>query len=166
MSFFFQGNIYADTSFIINSSIGNSFITNSTLNSTSIDMLSTSGNYQNITSVKDPVNKQDASTKNYVDALGIIISNITLLQTNTTLISNYNIGSFMILVSNNILNGPSATFNITKNSLSLCGHIVRLTLSPGINSLTTLDITWPPNSGILLSKSDNTYDGSYKIKII
>lgn len=166
MSYFFQGNIFAENSLIINSSVGNSLISSCNLTSSSIDMLSSIGNYQNITSVKDPINQQDASTKNYVDNLGIIISNVTLTSITGTLISNNNTGSFMVMVSNNVLNGPSATFHITKNSASLCGHIVRQTLSPGINTFTTLDIIWPPHSGFILFKSDESYNGSYKVKII
>ena len=166
MSFFFKGNIYADTSYIINSSIGNSFIINSPISKSSIDMLSTLGTYQNITSVADPINLQDASTKKYVDNLGIVISSVTLNQTIPILISNNYIGTFSVFISNNILNGPSASFHITKNSISVCGHIVRQTLSPGIDTLTTLDIIWPVNSGFMLFKSDNHYNGSYTIKII
>lgn len=166
MSYFFQGNISAENSLIVNSSIGSSLITNCVITSSSIDMLSILGSYQNITSVKDPINQQDASTKNYVDNLGIIISNITLTSITNTLISNNNSGSFMIMISNNILNGPSATFHVTKNNQSLCGQSVRQVLCPGADSLTTLDIIWPPYSGIMLFKSDENYNGSYKVKII
>jgi len=49
MSFFLEGNIYADQSFIINSSIGTSVFTGGVIRTSSIDMLNTAGNYQNIT---------------------------------------------------------------------------------------------------------------------
>jgi hypothetical protein len=165
MSFFFQGNGFFETSLLTTSSIGNSYITASAISSSSLDMLNTAGNLQNITSVKDPILQQDAATKNYVDSLGININSVTLTSTTGTVITN-SVGSFIITVNNLVLNGPCATFNVSKNSPSKYGHIVRTTISPGINPLTLLDLNWPPNSGLLLFKTDISYDGSYQVKIM
>jgi hypothetical protein len=166
MVFFFEGNIYADESYIINSSIGNSIIVNSSISSSSIDMLNTSGNYQNITNTAIPINSHDVAIKLYVDNLGININDFTLSSLEPTTISNSNIGSFIITITNLVLNGPSAIFHITKNNTSLCGHVVRTSLSPGTNTNTTLDIRWPANSGPQLFKSNISYDGSYRVKIM
>lgn len=166
MSFFLEGNIYADQSYVVNSSISNSFITKSSIASSSIDMLNTAGNYQNITNAAMPINDHDVAIKLYVDNLGISINDFTLTGTQGTTISSSNSGSFVITVTNLVLNGPSATFHITKNSPFVCGHIVRHTLSPGVSTNTTLDIRWPVNNGPELFKSDISYDGSYKVKII
>lgn len=166
MSFFFEGNIYADQSYVTNSSIGNSFIIASAISTSSIDMLSTSGNYQNITNAAMPINAHDVAIKLYVDNLGISISNITLINTQKTTISSSKTGSFVVTVTNLVMNGPSATFHISKNSSSICGHVVRHTLSPGFTSKTALDIIWSIENGPELYKSDINYDGSYQVKIM
>lgn len=166
MSFFMEGNIYADQSFVTNSSIGNSFIVKSAISTSSIDMLSTAGNFQNITNAAMPVNAHDVAIKQYVDNLGIVISSITLTSTQGTTITSSNTGSFVVTVTNQVLNGPSATFHITKNTPGACGHIVRHTLSPGVTTRTALDIIWPINTGPMLYKSNIDYDGSYQVKIM
>lgn len=164
-SFFLEGNIYADQSYIINSSIGSSIISRSSISSSSIDMLSTSGNYQNITNAAMPINNNDVAIKLYVDNLGISINDFTLNSTIGTMISSSESGSFIITITNLVLNGPSATFHITKNNPGANGHVNRPTLAPGLLSNTTLDIAWPINSGPLLYKSNVDYDGSYRVKI-
>lgn len=166
MSFFLEGNIYADQSYIINSSIGNTIISTSAISTSSLDMLSISGNFQRITNVATPIDNNDTVIKLYVDNLGIRISDFTLIGTQGTIISNSNSGSFVVTITNLVLNGPSATFHITKNNPSVCGHVVRQVLSPGTNTNTTLDIIWAVNTGPVLFKSDNNYDGSYRVKIM
>ena len=165
-SFFGEGNFYMDASILINSSISNNIITTSQISTCTIDMLSTSGNYQNITNVKNPILNQDAATKSYVDALGISIQNYTLTNTLGSLISTDLSGSFVITVKNLIFNGPSAIFNITKNEQGICGNGVRTAAAPGTGTSITLDISWPSNSGIILFKNGAQYDGSYKVKIM
>jgi hypothetical protein len=166
MSFFFEGNGFFEDSYITNSTTTNNIITNSAISTSSLDMLDSSGNYQNITNVAMPIAPHDAAIKQYVDDLNIRIINHTLNNTTGTVITSDLSGSFVVTVTNLVMNGPSATFHITKNTPSVCGHIMRHTLSPGITSLTTLDITWPAFSGPILSKSNNSYDGSYKVKIM
>lgn len=165
-SFFGEGNFYMDSSILTNSSISNNIITTSQINTCSIDMLSTSGNYQHITNIEHPVLDHDAATKFYVDALGISIANYTLSNTLGSLISTNLSGSFVITVKNLVLNGPSAVFNVTKNEQGICGHVVRPAAAPGTGTRVTLNISWPSNSGILLFKNGPQYDGSYRVKIM
>jgi hypothetical protein len=165
MSVFFEGNGYFDGSYLLNSTIGNNYIGTSSIRTSTIDMLSTTGNYTNITSVKDPINPQDAATKNYVDILGIVISQNTLSGTQGTLVSNIQTGSFVVTVTNLVLNGPSAVFNITKNIASNCGQVMRTVAAPGIGN-TVLDMNWPANGGVYLVKSSRFCDGSYQVKMI
>lgn len=161
MSVFFEANAYIDTGQINNVILTGSSISNCIITTSLLDM-----NMQNITSVKDPINLQDAATKKYVDDLGIVVKSITLLGTNNTLISDVLFGSFVITVSNIILNGPSAIFHVTKNDSAKTSHIVRTVASPGNNSNIFLELSWPIGSGIYLKKTGNLYDGSYKIKLI
>lgn len=165
-SFFGEGNFYMDSSILTNSSISNNIITTSQIKTCTIDMLSTTGNYQNIINVKDPILPQDAATKKYIDNLGISIQNYTLSNTLGTLINSNLSGSFVITVKNLVLNGPSAIFNVTKNEQGNCGHVVRPAASPGTGTRITLDINWPVNTGIILYKNGAQYDGSYQVKIM
>lgn len=161
MSFYLQANAYLNNSFILQSSLSSCSISNSTITNSSIDM-----NFKNITSVLDPINLQDAATKKYVDDLGIIIQNINLNNTTSSLIHTSLYGSFIITVTNNVLNGPSAIFHISKNTSTVKPHISRTISCNGLSSQNTLYITWNENEGIYLYKTLNTFNGSYKVKII
>lgn len=166
MSFFFEGNGFFSDSYVTNSTTTNNIITRSAISTSSIDMLDTAGNYQNITNVAMPINPHDAVIKQYVDNLNIRLQNYDVVSTIGTLLTNDLSGSFVVTVTNLVMNGPSATFHITKNTPSICGHIVRHTLSPGLESFTSLNITWPQFSGPILSKNNLSYDGTYRVKIM
>ena len=165
-SFFGEGNFYMDASILTNSSVSNNIITTSQIRTCTIDMLSTSGNYQTITNAATPIQPNDVAIKSYVDLLGISIANYTLSNTLGSLISTNLSGSFVITVKNLVLNGPSAVFNVTKNEQGICGNVSRPVAAPGTGTSVTLDINWPSNSGILLFKNGPQYDGSYKVKIM
>jgi hypothetical protein len=160
-SVFFEGNAYIDGGQVSNALVLSSSIGNCTITTSSLDM-----NNANITSVKDPVQAQDAATKYYVDALQIVFNTITLVGTNNTLISNLLQGSFVVTVNNLVSNGPSAVFHVTKNDSSRHGHVFRTVATPGYSSRTTLMVSWPPNSGILIYKTGSEFDGSYRVKLL
>jgi hypothetical protein len=167
MSFFGEGNLYLQYSYLGNSTVNNTIITGSVINTSSLDMLSTSGNYQNITNVAMPINPHDAVIKQYVDNLGISINQITLTSTTGSVINSNITGAYMITV-NTTLNGgpygPNATFNISKSDPNTCGHVVRLSNAPGSDSICCLDMRWPPNSGPILFKTNVNFDGGYYVK--
>jgi len=127
-------------------------------------VLDLSGNI--IRNVASPVNDSDSATKKYVDDLDIVISNITLTNINTTTISNYIKGSYIITISNLVFNGPSGIFHVTKSESSQQAHIVRTVASPGYGTSIFLNVTWPPNSGILLNKTGSNYNGTYRVKVM
>jgi hypothetical protein len=161
MSVYFEANAFIDGGQVQNLNITSCTIGNSSINTSSLDM-----NMANITSVKDPINNQDAATKKYVDNLEIILKSITLTGTSYTEISTNVKGSYIVTISNEILNGPSAIFHVTKSETTRNAHIVRTVASPGYMSNVFLELSWNPNSTILLKKTGNQYDGSYKVKIM
>lgn len=166
MSFFGEGNYYMTLSVLTNSSTSNNIITTSVITGSSIDMLSTTGNFQRITNAATPILPNDVVIKSYVDNLGISIQNYTLSNTLGTLISTNLSGAFVITVKNLVLNGPCAIFNVTKNEQGNCGHVIRPSASPGTGTKITLDINWPANTGLILYKNGAQFDGSYQVKII
>ena len=161
----FDGNGYFYDSYVTTSTVSNTMLIQSAISTSSINMLDISGQYQNIINVKDPINAQDAATKHYTDTLGTTF-NITLSGTTETLLSTSVKGSFIITVTNNVLNGPCAIFHVAKSSSTQNAGIARTVAAPGITGNTQLNITWPPNSNIYLNKTNNLYDGSYYIKLI
>jgi len=167
MSFFGEGNLYLQYSYLGNSTVNNTVITSSIIKTSSLDMLSTAGNYQRIINVATPILPNDAVIKNYVDLLGISINQITLTSTTGSVINSNITGSYMITV-NTTLNagpyGPNSTFNISKSDPSKCGHVVRPSSSPGSDNSCCLDMLWPAFSGPILFKTNVNFDGSYYVK--
>ncbi|NBU34026.1 hypothetical protein EB118_06355 [bacterium] len=164
MSFFFEGNGYFNGSVLTGSTVSNSAVNTSAISGCTIDMLSTSGNLTNIVNVKDPIQPQDAATKKYIDTLGTT-QTINLSNTNSSVISNNVKGSFVVTVTNLVLNGPCGIFNISKSEGFQQPHIVRTSGAPGYNTNVFLSVNWPPNSSISLNKTGAEYDGSYFVKI-
>lgn len=165
MSFFFEGNGFFNGSVLTASTVSNSVVTTSAISGCTVDMLSTSGNLTNIVNVKDPIQRQDAATKYYVDTLGTT-QTINLINTLPSVISNSVKGSFVVTITNLVSNGPCGIFNVAKSEGFMHPHIVRTAGAPGYNTNVFLTMSWPPNSSISISKTGAEYDGSYYIKII
>jgi hypothetical protein len=161
----FDSNGYFFDSYVIDSTVSNTQLSQSVITFSSLNMLDIHGNYQNIINLKNPINPQDAATKFYVDSLGTVLT-VTLSNTTPSLIASNLKGSFVITVSNEILNGPSAIFHVTKSSNTHTAGLARTVSSPGLASNTQLSIQWNINEGIYLYKTNNSYDGSYTIKFI
>lgn len=162
MSVFFEGNAFIDGGQVQNTLVTSSSVSNCVITTSSLDM-----NLATITNVLNPINAQDAATKQYVDNLGVVITTVSLAGTSTTQISSAQVGSYVVKVENIISNGPCAVFNVCKNAAGLAAHITRITSSPGLSSPdVSLRITWPPNTGILLRKTGTSFDGAYRVKIM
>jgi hypothetical protein len=161
MSVYFEGNAYID-----GGQVQNTVVTLSSIGSCSITTSSLDMNMQNITSVKDPIQPQDAATKKFVENLEITFAVVDLNGQSETLISNTLQGSHVITINNIILNGPTAIFHATKSEASRNAHIIRTVATPGYNSNITLVLSWPQNSGIYLKKTGSIFDGSYRVKIM
>ena len=143
-----------------NSYIDGGTITNVDITSSTLDM-----DLNRITSVQDPIDPQDAVTKKYIDDK-LNEANITLTQTNYTLISTLLKGAYMLTINAIIEDGPVATFHIAKSKNTKQAHIVRLTSAPGDSSLEQLEVRWLPSTGIELHKTGLNYDGLYTVKIL
>lgn len=150
MSAYFKSNSYID---------GGS-IKNVEITSSSLDM-----NLNNITNVKDPINPQDAATKNYIDN-NINKSNVSLSGTSYSLISTELTGAFIITVTSLVTDGPMAIFKLGKSKSTKHAHIIRDISAPGDTTKEQLNIRWLPLTGIELHKTGVNYDGDYCIKIV
>jgi hypothetical protein len=159
MSVAFEGNAYLDSSVIVNTSIGNCII-----NTSSLDMLDSLGQYQRITNVASPINPHDVVIKEYIDTF-TNNQTITLTGTNGTLISSILYGSYIITVKNIVNNGPSAIYNLSKKNQSVLPHRIRMNSCPDIATSTYLNVTWNIGEGIILSKTTGSFDGNYDIKL-
>lgn len=159
-----EGNFYLSDSCMVNSDISKTQITKSVITASTLDMLSSSGNFQRITNVATPILDNDTAIKSYVDNFGI--STVTLTNTTGSQISSVLSGSFIITIKNQILNGPSGVFIVSKNEPDICGHVTRQAAVPGTGTMTGLKLTWPISTGLILSKTGTQYNGDYQVKII
>ena len=163
--FFWKGNGDFSNSLLTNSSANNNIITGSIINTSSLDMLDSTGNYQNITNAAIPIRPNDVVIKQYVDNLGINFITVQLSQTQGSTITS-SIGSFMITVQPQVIGGPCATFHVSKSNYNVCGHVVRLSHSPGVSGLCTIDMVWPDSTDLIIYKTASSYNGGYIIKLI
>ena len=63
------------------------------------------------------------------------------------------------------MDGPTATFHMTKSEPTRPKNVNRLSASPGLTSGEQLEARWEPSTGIEIHKTGVNYDGSYKVKI-
>ena len=150
-----KGTIYLDC----NSKINNSSISNSSI--------SMNGNI--ITLHGMPVVSSDVANKQYVDSLfsaNFLTNTLFLVSTNWTPINPPILsGQLRVSVKNSILNGPSASFDLTKSTNSTGASITRSSSLAGTNTHERLEIRWLPNTTIEMRKTGVGYNGSYNIKI-
>lgn len=143
-------------------------VTNSAINSSTLDM-----NFKPITSVRNPIQPQDAATRWYVDnkldEFSTTLENpfagylVTLSGTEETDIVNLRPGSYIVTATPLKDGYPTATFSISKNSVYSPGHIARITGVPGSYTPEQLEVIWPPGNVLKLKKNGPGYDGDYVV---
>lgn len=153
---------YLDTTaFLSDSYIKTSTITQSAITESTLDM-----NMKNITSVKDPIDRQDAATKGFVeDQLASIVQTQTVQLNGQAFAEVINLthGAFTLIVQSTFEGGPVGQFTCMKISDATIGTI-------NANAIKTptgeqLIVTWPANSAILIRKSGDNFDGLYRVRI-
>ncbi|KAJ3048880.1 hypothetical protein HK102_012613, partial [Quaeritorhiza haematococci] len=154
---FFDGNVN-----INGTAIGNVSIHGSTISTSDLDM----GN-KRITSVGDPANPSDAATKLYVDQQLTANSQsfrIPLSRTTKTQVADIDRGAFLVTIMGEVPGSPVGVFHVAKASPVSHLHVVRCATSPGSGG-TYIDLMWPPNSPLFISKTAEDFDGFYQVRI-
>lgn len=112
-----------------------------------------------------PQTGTDVVNKNFIDTL-LIKNQVSLIDTDETLVSTATSGTFMMIIKNVVFGGPSGGFMMSKNESVSETSFTRLVSSPGINSEEKINLRWSPGQGIYMSKSGLNYNGLYNIKLI
>lgn len=146
----------------------NGKVNNSSITDSSIDM-----NGGVITSHGAPINATDVVNKEYADSIsggggggGVPITTITLTGTTQYIALAVFKGSVMLLVTNVITDGPSATFLLSKSEQDREASVARMTSCDGLTTAEKLDVNWLPNEEIKIFKTGNGYNGDYQVKYI
>jgi len=117
-----------------------------------------------------PVLPSDQASKAYVDKVvqetldvkfgGV---NVNLSGMNFASVINLATGSYMITVTPHCDGAPTSTFSVSKNSVDNDAIIKEVTGCAGLQSPEKLEMSWPPNSMLLLRKTGPGYDGLYLV---
>lgn len=129
-------------------------------------------NMKNFSLLPSPTTSDNVATRDYVDGkiqelvdwkfTGVPVE---LLDTELTSVISLKVGSYVVTISSQVHNGPSATFNISRSSLDVNPHIVRTTMSPGVDSDVQLELFWNESGYLLLRKTGPFYNGVYRVDL-
>ncbi|RKO84177.1 hypothetical protein BDK51DRAFT_40338, partial [Blyttiomyces helicus] len=128
-------------------------------------------NLRNITTIPSPVQPTDVASKDYVDSE---IQNIVKLKMSGTIVRltsdefisvfPLQTGSYLLSISALFDGGPTASFAISKSSLSIDGAIEKTISSAGVEGC-SLDLRWPAKRKVILRKTNGFHDGDYLVNI-
>lgn len=142
----------------------NSQISNSQITTSTIDM-----NSGVITSHGAPVNGSDVVNKTYVDSLttsGIPSVTVTLTNTAYSSVLSATSGMIILLIKNQVTNGPSAVFMIGKSESTQEPAFFKPIDKQGLTSGEHLELKWDTGTGVQMRKTGNNYNGNYDVKYI
>lgn len=74
--------------------------------------------------------------------------------------------SGFIIIENTMDNGPCAIFSITKHNFVYNANVSKIGGCNGVNTHEKLNVTWDAYGKIIVSKTGNNYNGSYRILVI
>lgn len=99
-----------------------------------------------------------------LDSSQFIKTQITLTGTADTVYSTNTTGVHYLSITSNFFGGPSSNFFISK-SVATTGTaaITRISNSPGSSPTTNLQISWPSNGSLRISKSTTSFNGIYNV---
>ena len=128
-------------------------------------------NLKNFSNTPSPELPSDIATKSFVETLvkermeakfsGIVVPLKNDEISDVTVLKN---GSYIIAVSPLDTNGgATATFNVSKNDLSIDAHIVKVSSCPGVNTGELLELFWPAYGKLQLKKTNSAHDGNYLV---
>jgi hypothetical protein len=159
---YFAGNVQ-----LIGKSADKISLTNSSITATSLDM-----NQSNITSLRDPIQGQDAATKAYVDTKLEKINkpyeevSVTLGDATYVNVIGLKPGSYIVSIMSLSDGFPTATFAIGKSSSHMAlGSIFRLTSTPGVGTGEQLELDWPALGMLRLRKTGESHNGDYIVNL-
>lgn len=110
-----------------------------------------------------PVNDKDPITG---EKLSILINILDIyLEDIPIKISDASFGSFFITVNGLFEYYPNSSFFISKNNSNKISYPCKISCSKGEPD-TYINIEWKSNDGIYITKSNNSYNGRYVIKIL
>jgi hypothetical protein len=122
-----------------------------------------------ISSHGSPVIATDVVNKGYVDSIfeaNFLNLNVTLINTDWVNIPmSVLTGQTRISVKNSVIDGPSASFDLSKSRANSGACISRISSIAGETTYERLEIRWLVGSTISIRKTGNNYNGLYNLKI-
>lgn len=144
----------------------NTDISQSRIVDSTIDM-----NNRPIENVQDPIFPQQSATKNYVDSMAIssVCQSVILQSTSASVIESPRYGSFKITIQGPTERSPTAIFVLSRPTMQTTASRMVVASSAGCFDMTQpptyLLLYWEMNQTMMLSKTNDSFDGTYKVYI-
>lgn len=151
---------------LLGSTVQQVYMSEASIVNSTLDM-----NMRNITSVSDPVRPQDAATKNFVETqlqkVSAEIENqfspfvVSLVGSDWVQVATLRPGSFVVTISGTQDGAPTATYSMSKSSITSFPQVMRVTSVPSRVTREQLELKWDQQGRLLLRKTGSGYDGDY-----
>ena len=145
--------------FKANAKITGGTIDNVAITDSTIDM-----NNNQITTLGDPILEQDAVNLRFLNTM-IQKKVVSLSGTAFSVVETITRGAFNISIfpdeTTSAINGPAATFSVSKSKSSKHMGCMRMTSAPADITKEQLELQWLPNSSLELKKTNTNSNGDY-----